>query len=140
MKAIFISDAHLINGWVKNFVLIEQFFDELQATKDKAIDRLYILGDFFDFWFSKGNDIFPEYLPIVKKIVDLHQSGTTVNIVEGNHEFFMRDFFKRFEIDVTETFFDFYADGKRFFLSHGDDLYEGGRFDQLLKMFLKSEI
>ena len=139
MKAIFISDAHLIGSDEENFMLVSRFIDELSTAVNK-VDRLYIVGDFFDFWFAKGNTIFSSYESIVEKIVALHKSGVAVHIIEGNHEFFMKEYFNRFSIEVAEDYLEFHDAGKKFFISHGDKMCEKSKWSKLLKLFLKSEL
>ncbi|MCK9233525.1 MAG: hypothetical protein M0P04_12170, partial [Syntrophales bacterium] len=70
MKAIFLSDAHLKREKDENYQRLLHLFETLNADPDKPletgsesvepetvrrvnprIDHLFILGDFFDFWF-----------------------------------------------------------------------------------------
>ena len=49
MKAVFLADAHLKNADDNSYLVLMHFLETLMP-----VDRLFILGDFFDFWFSRN--------------------------------------------------------------------------------------
>ncbi|MCF8054113.1 MAG: UDP-2,3-diacylglucosamine diphosphatase [Deltaproteobacteria bacterium] len=140
MKAIFLSDAHLVHASSPAYARIDSFIRSLTDEGQEKIDRLYILGDFFDFWFAKGNKIYGEYKRIIDSLVALRKSGVAIYFAEGNHEFFSREYLSPLGIETTEEHFDFVSDGLRFFVAHGDDFCGSSRIASLLKLFLKSEV
>src|SRR3972149_6507114 len=107
MKAIFISDAHLKKRTDRGYRNLMAFLDSLREKESgkggrnsgegqvkgnngnlNGIDDLYILGDFFDFWFSEGHVIYPEFMDVVEMLMDLKERGVRIRLCEGNHVFF----------------------------------------------------
>src|SRR3989338_3613582 len=116
MKAIFIADAHLRGLDDPNQKTLCSFLETL-----KDIDKLFILGDLFEFWTGYNQILEHHYSPILNQFKKLKKSGTEVIYIEGNHDFFVAPFFK--EIlggEVYPDSADINLDGKRFFLAHGD--------------------
>ncbi len=79
MKAVFISDAHLKRSTDERYGQFIQFLADLQEGKVRSlvdaqelgrektpIDDLYILGDFFDFWFCSKDHIHPEFQLVIQ--------------------------------------------------------------------------
>ncbi len=82
----FISDLHLISSRTHLSELLLSFLDEI---KEQA-EALYILGDLFEFWI--GDDIIGKpagepYLPIIKKLKSLSDSGIELYFQQGNRDF-----------------------------------------------------
>ena len=73
----------------------EEDVESGDSGDEKAImtDLLVIAGDFFDFWFERGGLIYPEFRPVVERLVQLRQSGIRISLCEGNHDFFLADYF-----------------------------------------------
>ena len=84
MKAVFISDAHLKHSADERYVRFMQFLDDLREGKVRSlvdarelgrektsIDHLYIVGDFFDFWFCRSDHIHPEFRLVISRLLDL---------------------------------------------------------------------
>jgi UDP-2,3-diacylglucosamine hydrolase len=149
MKAIFLSDAHLKDRTDPEFQNCLHFLDRLRGrgmesdnlNDGKAImtDLLVIAGDFFDFWFERGGRIYPEFQPVIDKLVQLRKSGIRVCLCEGNHDFFLHDYFSGklgFEVYPGEMEFD--LDGLRTFVSHGDTVDRDNRRYLALRGFLRS--
>lgn len=149
MTAIFLSDAHLRGpGDVAHAKLI-RFFDRLrgrghigcgQVPDDQlTVDHLVIAGDFFDFWFARGDAIYPSFGHMVEKIAALKREGVRISLCEGNHDFFLEEyFFGRLGIEVYPEWADFEIDGRRVLVSHGDTVDRGNRKYLALRGFLRS--
>lgn len=117
MKSIFISDAHINGIDSPQQHLICGFLDSIKEDTES----LFILGDFFDFWFGFDEIIPYPYLPILSKLLELKERGVRMVYVEGNHDFFMGPFFRDIlgaEIYPKEA--TLYLAGKRVLLAHGD--------------------
>ncbi|RPH88613.1 MAG: hypothetical protein EHM66_00170, partial [Deltaproteobacteria bacterium] len=106
MKAVFISDAHLRRSKDKRYGQLVEFLTDLQEGKVRTlvdtqelgrektpIDDLYILGDLFDFWFCSKDHIHPEFQLVIHSLVDLQKTGVHIHLCEGNHDFFMKEYF-----------------------------------------------
>ena len=128
MKAVFLSDAHLKKVSDPGYGKCLQFFSTLADTGavkgdtgPVPINLLVIAGDFFDFWFERNGRIYPEFKDIVESIVKLEEKGIRICICEGNHDFFLADFFeKRLGIEVYPDGLELALDDLNVFVSHGD--------------------
>jgi UDP-2,3-diacylglucosamine hydrolase len=149
MKAIFISDAHLkgIDGPAHQRLIrfLEGFRGRGTSDTGKAcdglpaVDQLIIVGDFFDFWFARGDVIYPGFRPIVERMTALSMQGVRIRLCEGNHDFFLEDYFSgRLGFDVHPEWADLMIDGLRILISHGDTVDRGNRKYLALRRFLRS--
>lgn len=158
MKVIFISDAHLKTRDAKGYQTLVEFFDCLKGRgngKGKCyplegdaaagnggiadIDDLYILGDFFDFWFYKDASIYPEFWEIIDSLSELKERGVRIHLCEGNHDFFLADYFAgELGLEVIVEWASIDLDGCRCLISHGDTVDERNRRYLLLRRFLRS--
>ena len=124
-KAFFISDAHIgaesPQRERSKAEKLNKFFDIVKS--DGKI--LFILGDFFDFWFDYKKIIFSEHFPVLKELADVSGAGIEIHIFGGNHDWWMQQngFLGR-EIGATihrkPTTMNILD--KKFFLAHGDGI------------------
>jgi len=149
MKAIFLSDAHLKGTADPAHLRLIRFFSKLRARgagdgrteSDERLtaDQLVIAGDFFDFWFARGDVIYPGFRPMVERIATLKGQGIRVSLCEGNHDFFLEDYFSgRLGLDVYPEWAEFTIDGLRILVSHGDTIDRGNRKYLALRALLRS--
>ena len=149
MKAIFLSDVHLKRRSDPRYEKCMQLFACLRGRGFESghsgdantivIDLLVIAGDFFDFWFEKGGRIYPEFRPVVESLVQLRQSGIRICFCEGNHDFFLTDYFSRkLGIEVYPGDAEFMLDGLRSLVSHGDTVDRKNRRYLALRRLLRS--
>jgi UDP-2,3-diacylglucosamine hydrolase len=146
MRAVFLSDVHLKRHTDPGYERCMQFFMRLQGRGAKSgdekgivIDLLVIAGDFFDFWFERGGRIYPEFRTVVERLVELKQSGVRVCLCEGNHDFFLGDYFSRtLGIEVYPEEARFTLDGQRCLVSHGDTVDRENRRYLALRRLLRS--
>ncbi len=117
MRAIFLSDVHLRSRKDERYCILLSFLNEIKGK----CEHLVLVGDFFDFWFSSSKRIYPEYVPVIDRLIDLKQSGTTIHLCEGNHDFYMNAYFGgTLGMKVFEDAAELALDGKRLFVAHGD--------------------
>jgi UDP-2,3-diacylglucosamine hydrolase len=158
MKVLFLSDAHLRTRHTKGYKNLMEFLCRLRGKRNgngKAglrqcdvqgnqgnitdVDDLYILGDFFDFWFSAGDFIYPEFRDVVEILAELKERGIRLHLCEGNHDFFLADYFARhLGVEVITDWATINLAGKRILISHGDTVDERNRRYLLLRRFLRS--
>jgi len=152
MKAIFISDAHLRKSSDERYGKLINFFDALKEGKALAslnpdgksaqkglIDDLYFAGDLFDFWFCEKEKIHPEFKPVINKLVELQKAGIRIHLGEGNHDFFMREYFHDvLGMDVFEEMMDAKLDNLRILIAHGDTADKKNVKYILFRKFLRS--
>lgn len=122
MKIIFIADSHIKGLDDPNQASLVSFLDGLAASiEGERPDKVVLLGDIFDFWVGFKSVVYHRYLPLLNSLLRLREKGVRFLYLEGNHDFFMGEFFT----DVLEA--DVYMDncrlsleGKEMYLSHGD--------------------
>lgn len=149
MRAIFLSDAHLKGPDDAAHPKLIRFFDRLQGRGDDGgrsisadaliVDLLVIAGDFFDFWFRRGDAVYPGFQPLIDRIAVLKQQGVRICLCEGNHDFFLGDYFTgRLGIEVYPEWAELEIDGLRVLVSHGDTVDRGNRKYLALRRLLRS--
>jgi len=159
MKAIFLSDAHLKRENDTGYRYLMRFFDLLEGNMVKigeqetgqpydetwgypiGIDDLFIVGDFFDFWFCRNNHIYPEFRAVIGKLTELKMRGVRIHLGEGNHDFFLKDYFSKIlGMNVFAEWAVIDSDGQRILVSHGDTIDRSNIKYLLLRKILRSII
>ena len=152
MKAIFISDAHLKHTRDERYVQLIHFLSDLKAGKVRelagaegpeagitSIDDLFILGDFFDFWFCAKDNIYPEFQQIIHKLVELQKTGVRIHFCEGNHDFFLKEYFQDvLRMNVYEEWASIQLDQLQVLISHGDTADTGDAVYRVFRRLLRS--
>jgi len=136
MKAVFIADAHLDGSDSDGYRYLIRFLSSVQGS----VDELYILGDFFDFWFAGKNGVYPGFSDIVERLLEIQRAGTNVSFFEGNHDFFLSDYFEPHGVRVFSEGATIELDGKRLFVSHGDMVDASNRSYLVLRKLLRSNL
>lgn len=154
MRAIFISDVHLISANDKRYVNLLSFFDDIKAGKVKSlinpaepegkatqITDLYIAGDLFDFWFCSKDKIYPEFVLMINKLVELQKSGINIHLSEGNHDFFLKEYFNDvLGMEVFEEWADVKMDNLKVLIAHGDTMDKTNSRYLMFRKILRSRI
>ncbi len=148
MKAIFISDVHLKGPNEPGYEKCLSFLRALRGSGApnldplvKCCDLLVIAGDFFDFWFERGGRIFPSFRPVIEVLAGLRREGVRICFCEGNHDFFLADYFSEtLGIEVFSGDAELALDGRRVFVSHGDTVDKDNRRYLMLRRFLRSPL
>lgn len=118
---IFISDVHL--GFYNRIIdkKREDILLNMLKNNINKCEKLYILGDLFDYWFDYKEVIPKNFYRILSLLNDYREQGIPILYVMGNHDFGHYKFFKE-ELDIevvkNDTFEE--IDGKKFYFSHGD--------------------
>ncbi|OHE22536.1 MAG: hypothetical protein A2Z43_00545 [Syntrophobacterales bacterium RBG_19FT_COMBO_59_10] len=148
MKTIFLSDAHLKGAQDGSCKKLLDFFDHLRdgvgtdgPGSGQPAGQLVIAGDFFDFWFERNEVIYPGFRPMVERLSLLNRSGIGVSLCEGNHDFFLAEYFsRRLGIAVYTEWMELELDGRRILVSHGDSVDSANRSYLALRRFLRSAL
>lgn len=127
-RSIFISDVHLGTRNCKADYLL----DFLQTSES---DFLYLVGDIFDLWEMKKRVFWTESQnAIIGEIIRKSESGTNVIYIPGNHDMWFREMvgseYRGIRIMLNAEHIT--ADGRRFFVSHGDEFDTLVRHNRLL--------
>jgi UDP-2,3-diacylglucosamine hydrolase len=124
-KIYFLSDAHLGALAIQDSRLHEKrLVDFLDSIKEDA-KEIFLLGDMFDFWYEYKTVVPKGHVRFLGKLAELVDKGIKVHFFIGNHDIWTFGYLEQ-EVGLIvhrepETF-DF--DGKKFFLAHGDGLYD----------------
>jgi UDP-2,3-diacylglucosamine hydrolase len=123
MAIFFISDAHLgSDDEETELVKVEKLFAFLEMVKQEG-EKLYILGDLFDFWFEYKTAIPKQHLKVVFKLASLVDHGILIHYITGNHDFWLGDYLsEEVGIHIHRDFIETTENGMRLFLIHGDGL------------------
>lgn len=115
VRSLFISDLHLGS----RFAQAEAFLTFLEAYQP---EYLYIVGDFVDGWsLQRSWRWSPVNTRIVQHLLAWAWAGVTIRYAPGNHDEFLRSFFRDFIwFEVADEFIHESADGRRFVVIHGD--------------------
>jgi UDP-2,3-diacylglucosamine pyrophosphatase LpxH len=124
VRTIFLSDIHLGTRACQ----AERLLDFLRVHE---AEQVYLLGDIVDFW-SLGRTIYwpPLHNTFVQKMLKRARHQVKVVFVPGNHDEALREYVgSNFgDIRVVRDAIHTAADGKRYFLMHGDE------FDQITRI------
>jgi len=137
----FISDVHLsIHESPREKAKLSalcKFFDHINDSGG----TLFILGDFFDFWFDFGENYPLQFQPIIEKLTELRQNNIAIHYAAGNHDYWIEGFLTRkLGIIPYPDEISFLHQGKSFFLTHGDGLLQNDYKYRLLKIILRSKL
>lgn len=116
-RAVFISDVHLGTVACQAHHLID-FLQQIQS------DRLYLVGDIVDFLQMRKRAHFPDsHRKILSLILRKARQGTEVIYIPGNHDAFFRQMAGQdiSGVAIRRNAIHETGDGRRFFVSHGDE-------------------
>lgn len=137
MKSIFLADAHLKLPTDKNYRKLNSFLQSLPED----VENLFILGDFFDFWFGYRDIVFSIYVPILATLESLVHRGIKIYFIEGNHEIHLGPFFRtRLHAHSNPRQLSVHLSGQRLYLAHGDLLDDSQRWYRRWRKFIRNPI
>jgi len=136
VKAVFLSDAHLRSSSTGQSEKLLSFFRDFS----RRFDHLFLVGDFFDFWFCGDGRVYAPFRPMVDGLLALRAEGVAIYYFEGNHDFFLDDFFGKRGVAVVPRHLTIRLDGKLFYISHGDTIDRENRSYLRLRRFLRSPL
>lgn len=139
VTSFFISDLHFGLLSKEQEKLREKSFVKFLEFAKYNSNKLFILGDLFDYWFEYKRVIQKGYYRTFTALEDLVDAGIEVNYFIGNHDFMHLDFFKDIGLKIYPDFFDVTLDNKRFFLAHGDGLVANDLGYKILKKVLRNK-
>jgi len=140
LTSFFVSDLHFGLLETKQEKLRERNFVEFLEFCNGKADKLFILGDLFDYWFEYKRVIQKGYFRTFTALQDLVENNVEVHYFIGNHDFMHRDFFeKEIGAKVHENAIEIELDGRKLFLGHGDGLMENDFGYMILKKILRNK-
>ncbi len=130
-----VSKSNQENKKVEKF---SQFLDSI--SKDNTKGSLFIMGDFFDYYFEYKNQASSHYEKIFTKIEEITNKGFEIYFIAGNHDYWIGNYFKK---HMTKTFLDDTTvthNNKSIYITHGDGILSWDNSYRLLKRVLRSNI
>ncbi|MDL2284244.1 UDP-2,3-diacylglucosamine diphosphatase [Oxalobacter sp. OttesenSCG-928-P03] len=116
-QALFISDLHLTEASPRT----TSAFLDFMANEAMQTERLYILGDLFEYWAGDDDIEHPYNRRILNAIRQLSNAGVAVYWVPGNRDFLAGD---RFAAESGATFLpdlhDVIIGNRKIAVAHGD--------------------
>ncbi len=105
------------------------------VKKDAA--ALFLLGDLFDFWFEYKTVVPKGFTRTLGKLAEISDSGIPIYFFVGNHDLWMRDYFKtELNIEVFHKPQNFRFNNTSFLIGHGDGLGPGDKgYKRMKKVF-----
>ncbi len=128
MKLSAISDVHIKSSGDQAEILLLSF---LRSPDVQSSDMIFLLGDIFDLMIGPHTQYFVRFQNYFKEIESLISSGKKIYYVEGNHDFHIRELYRKFfkvhkNLDSSlfqmASKFEFIDSGKKYYLCHGDDI------------------
>lgn len=140
-KIYFLSDFHLgapdHDSSLEREKIIVNFLNEIK--NDAA--EIFLVGDVFDFWYEYRKVIPKGYTRLLGKLAELTDAGIKIHFFVGNHDMWMRDYFKK-EMNIPVYFepVELERNGKKFLIGHGDGLGPGDQGYKILKKFFRNPV
>ncbi len=138
-KTFFFSDVHLGAGDAATEKQKQKRLLTFLQHVSETGERLFIVGDLFDFWFEYRTVIPRGYMPVLGALQRLMEDGVELHYIAGNHDFWVRDFLTRemgFQMHFEPAGFE--ISGKRFFIHHGDGVPKWDKGYRLMKRIFRN--
>ena len=133
----FLSDSHLGSG-ADSANRERQLCSFLDSIKEDC-EKLFLLGDIFDFWFTYRHLVPRGHVRLLGKLAELSDSGIEIHFFVGNHDMWVFDYLTSELGVLTHTepeVFDLC--GKRILVGHGDGLGHTDRWFDFVRLFFRS--
>ena len=120
VRTVWISDLHLGTPGCQAEALLD-------FLKHVECETLFLVGDIIDGWQLRRSWYWPQaHNDVVQKLLRKARKGTRVIFVPGNHDEFARKYLDHNfgGIDVVDEWIHVTADGRLFWVTHGD-LFDG---------------
>ncbi len=139
-KIIFVADTHFkYHNLDKNERKKRQLF--LHFLRDlENVERIYLLGDIFDFWFEKNNHTPPYYRDILKGFQSVVNRGIEIYMMGGNHDYWLGSYLPlNLGIKILPPMVTTELQGRTITMTHGDMLMPGDYAYKMLKTVIRSK-
>lgn len=137
----FVSDLHLGVTERKEDRKREDLFLSLLDRIKPDCEKLYLVGDIFDYWFDYKTVIPKNFYRTLAKLREYTDAGIEIEYLMGNHDFGHRSFFKEeLGIEVISTDIERVHNGKKFYISHGDGKADNDTGYLILRSILRNKV
>jgi UDP-2,3-diacylglucosamine hydrolase len=140
-KIYFLSDFHLgVPDQASSLMREKKIIQFLDIAKQDA-DRIFIVGDLFDFWFEYKKVVPKGYVRILGKMAEITDSGIPIEFFVGNHDMWMNGYFEaELNIPVYHEPKEYEFNGQTFLVGHGDGLGPGDHGYKMLKKIFRNPV
>lgn len=137
-KTYFISDVHLGAPSPEASRERERKLVGFLKRIEADCQRLYIVGDLFDYWFEYKHVVPRGHVRTLAQLAHMVENGTELHIFTGNHDLWMDDYLcEEVGAQVHRTPVRVDLDGKWFYIAHGDGLGPGDlKYKAMKRVFL----
>ncbi|MBL7047126.1 MAG: UDP-2,3-diacylglucosamine diphosphatase [Candidatus Marinimicrobia bacterium] len=137
----FISDTHLrLTQSGKEEEKRRNLISFIEHVIDKK-GTLFIVGDFFDYWFEYKYVIPKAYFDVLTTLHRANERGIEINYVLGNHDYWVGDFIKnKIFTEVYSNNLNLEINGKIFHITHGDGITSWHRGYRIMKKIIRSRV
>lgn len=120
MKAYFLSDLHLKDMNERNSQTLLRFLHSVTEQAPLQKQYVFLVGDIFDLWIGKHKYFVERFQPIVDAVSDLVKAGVEVHYFEGNHDLYLKHFWKKIGVITHEDAIVTELQGIKVRIEHGD--------------------
>jgi UDP-2,3-diacylglucosamine hydrolase len=133
-KVYFASDFHLgvpdYQSSLEREKRIVRWLD--MAAKDA--ERIYLVGDVFDFWFEYKHVVPKYHVRLLGKLAELSDRGIQIEYFTGNHDMWVFGYLnKELGLTIHRRPVVHQLQGKQVYIGHGDGLGPGDRGYKFIK-------
>lgn len=140
-KTYFASDFHLGSpNKEKSRNREKRLVAWMEGIKSDA-QRLFLVGDLFDFWHDYKTVVPKGHVAFLAKIQELVDYGVEVIIFTGNHDLWVYGYFEEeLGVEVVRKPLIAQIDGKKFYIAHGDGLGPGDHGYKFIKKVFTNKL
>jgi UDP-2,3-diacylglucosamine hydrolase len=139
MAVFFISDVHFGHDSPEKERLKLRRLDSFFELVAEEGERLYVLGDLFDFWFEYKHTIPKDHVAVLFRLSKLIESGVKLTYVTGNHDFWLGNLLSdQLGIDIRKDELSALHNGRKILLTHGDGLSRSDRAYRIVKPVMRN--
>jgi UDP-2,3-diacylglucosamine hydrolase len=140
-KIYFASDFHLgVPTAAKSLEREKKVVRWLDSIKADA-ERIFLVGDIFDFWFEYKHAVPRGYTRLLGKLAELSDAGIPIEVFTGNHDMWIFDYLpKELGVPVHREPIVREWNGRQFYIGHGDGLGPGDHGYKFIKKVFASKV
>ena len=117
----FASDVHLGLKGSNPQEREDRFVNWLKSISWTSEDKLFLLGDIWDFWYEYKDVIPKEGIRVLAELINIMDAGSQVYFFPGNHDIWTFHFFEKLGIHVIHNQpVVMELDGRKVMMGHGD--------------------
>ena len=137
----FASDIHLGSGDKKAQRATEQRFVEWLKSIEPTAEVLFLVGDIFDFWFEYRRIVPKGFVRTLAQLANMTDKGIRIVMLTGNHDMWVGKYLaEECGVELYTTPQSFTFEGKRLYISHGDNTnIKGQPMLRLMNTFFRSK-